>query len=112
MSKNTENRKSSKESKKNRIKFEETNEGQMLLNSLSAAFYKVRKENKYRGEVAIMQNLTKRANQTNQIMKTDGELERVAAKKTKIENDSVANEAIIAQIYRQEGYIRTTPPKN
>lgn len=112
MSKNTGTNKSSRDTKTNRVKFEETNEGQMLLNSLSAAFYKVRKENKYRGEVAIMQNLTKRANQNNHINKTDGELERVAAKKTQKENDSVANENILAQIYRKEGYIRTTPPKN
>ncbi|HLO90847.1 MAG: hypothetical protein ACM3ME_10200 [Chloroflexota bacterium] len=93
------------------VKFEETYEGQMLLNSISAAFYKVRKENQYIGETRIMKNLTKKNSQVSQIKKTDQELERYSGK-SMIKTEKNVQENILAQIYRKEGYIRTSPPKN
>lgn len=101
-----------KSSKEIVVQFEETYEGQMLLNSLSAAFYKVRKENQYIGETKIMQNLARKINQPQSMdKKTDQELERVINKPTP-EKTTGMQEIILSQLYRNEGFIRTSQPKN
>ncbi len=101
------------ENSTSKVKFEDTVEGKKLLSSISAAFHHVRKENEYIGETRIMQNLSKK-NKTNFITSNfEDSLDKLFKSKTegkkKISN---GNDAIIPQVKHNEGYIRTSPPKN
>jgi transcriptional regulator of aromatic amino acid metabolism len=96
--------------RKKKIKFEETNEGQMLLNSISAAFLEVRKENEYIGEFRIMQNLTKKAYSQFPEQQTDSKVAELLKKKEANKTKDAANEDTLSQIYRNNGYIRTNMP--
>lgn len=98
--------------RKNKVKFEETNEGQLLLNSISAAFHKVRKENEYIGEFKIMQNLTKKAYSQFQDHQPDSKVADLLRKKESNKSKEATSENNLPQIYRNNGYIRTSVPKN
>jgi len=51
------NQKRTPETTNNHVNFGNSHDGQMLLNSISAAFYLARKENEYNGEFGIMKSL-------------------------------------------------------
>lgn len=96
---------------RNHVKFEDTYEGQLLLNSISAALHIVRKENQYLGEIKIMQNLTKKAYFT-QDQQSEVKIADLMKKKDARKSRQSEDQNLLPHIYRNAGFIRTNMPKN
>lgn len=97
--------------KNNEVRWEQTPEGQKLLNSINAAFHHVRMENEYIGETRILQNLSKKTKSKHYTSSVDKDLEKLIIN-SKSTSNKESNNIFIPQNNRREGYIRTTPPKN
>lgn len=95
------------------IKFEDTVEGKKLLNSISAAFHNIRKENEYIGETKIMQNLSKKNKTKFYTSNFEDGLDKLIKSKTDgKKKTSNGNDMMLPQVKHSEGYSRTSPPKN
>jgi|GEM_PF-6641363 len=99
------------ETTNNHVNFENSHDGQMLLNSISAAFYLARKENEYNGEFGIMKSLSRKTNADVKAQQIQ-EIMPVVKKKPAVESKETLESKIFTQLYRNTGYIRTTRPKN
>lgn len=104
-------KKRTSETTNNHENFENSHDGQLLLNSISAALYLVRKENEYNGEVSIMKSLSRRANMEAKAQPIQ-EVLPVVKQKPAVESKESFESKILTHLYRNTGYIRTTRPKN
>lgn len=95
------------------VKFEDTVEGKKLLNSISAAFHNIRKENEYNGETRIMQNLSKKNKTKFFTNNFEDDLDKLIKSKTDgKKKTNNGNDVMLPQVKNNEGYSRTSPPKN
>lgn len=96
-----------------KVKFEDTVEGKKILNSISAAFHNIRKENEYNGEARIMQNLSKKNKTKFYTNNFEDDLDKLIKNKTEsMKRTSQGNDVMMPHDKNSEGYNRVTPPKN
>jgi non-homologous end joining protein Ku len=96
-----------------KVKFEDTVEGKKILNSISAAFQNIRKENEYNGEARIMQNLSKKNKTKFYTNNFEDDLDKLIRNKTEgRQKTSQDNDVMMPQGKNNERYNRITPPKN
>lgn len=94
------------------INFENTSEGQKLLNSINPAFRKIRQENEYNGEARIMQHLSRKHDKSSLTEGFVAEFNSSSNNKDQFGRTDNNENIIIPPYQRKEGFIRTTPPKN
>jgi hypothetical protein len=95
-----------------KVKFEDTLDGQLLLNSLNPSFQKIRKENQYVGETRIMQYLSKKKKESSYSQAFNEEFNPVSKDNDKYGSTEKKRDVSLSDLQRQTGFIRTTLPKN
>lgn len=94
-----------------RKKFENTLDGQMLLNSLNPNFQKIRKENQYVGETRIMQYLSKKK-KNNSYNQAFNEFNPISKDNDKYGSTEKKQDVSLSNLHKQTSFIRTSLPKN
>lgn len=96
---------------RDKVNFENTLDGQMLLNSLNPSFQKIRKENQYVGETRIMQYLSRKKRNISYNQSFD-EAYPIAKDNDKYGSTEKKRDISLADLNKQTSFIRTTLPKN
>lgn len=100
----------SKNTNTSNVRFENTEEGMRILNSLSESLQQIRRENEHNGEAKILTSFSKKNKAKYYTTPFEKDLDNliIRRKSKTLKNSNI----ILPHLQNQQSYIRINPPKN